>query len=153
ATNLLGDINADGKADIVRIYYNNGHAYAEVRPSTGDGYGTATANNDIGGWDDAWEYFLMDVNGDGKADLVTLYSNNGGRAAVRLSTGSGFPSTNSWNGSVGGWDPANIHDVPMDVNGDGRDDLVRFWNNGGRCFADVRVSTGLGFSIKANFDI
>ena len=51
---------------------------------------------------------------------------------------------------MGGWSLTGIRDLAMDVNGDGKADLVRVWHNGGGgagsdAWAQVSLSNGQGF--------
>jgi len=136
------DVNGDGKTDLVRIWRNGNEAYAAVWLSDGTGFYSAW-NGSVGGWGDLIKDFPMDVNGDGKTDLVRIWRNgNEAWAMVCLSNGTGFSV--AWNGSVGGWGDL-IKDFPMDVNGDGKTDLVRIWQNGSDAYALVLLSDGTGF--------
>lgn len=124
----VGDINGDGRADILTS--------TSIRFATGAGFGPAIAHNialsysalrnvngtvelDVGG------DFLGDVNGDGLADLVMR---NG---TVRLSTGTGF-------GAAANWAPGTIIVAVGDINGDGRADIL----TAGLAW---QASTGAGF--------
>jgi hypothetical protein len=82
---LLGDVNSDGRADIV------GFATAGVRVALSKGDGTF---NDLGvvladfgagaGWDRNHPRFLADVNGDGHLDIIGFAN-----AGVRVALGKG----------------------------------------------------------------
>jgi len=147
---LFADVDGDGKTDLVRIYRNGTSAFAQVNKSNGSGYPTVSFNGSIGGWNDTTRDFLADVTGDGRADLVRIWNNGSGYAQVNPSNGSGFP-TQSFNGSVGGWNPCCIKEHLVDVNGDYRADLVRIWKNGTSAHAQVSLSNGSGFpSIASN---
>jgi len=41
---------------------------------TGTGF-TVVSNGDVGSWSTTFQYFVMDVNGDGRSDLVRLWQN------------------------------------------------------------------------------
>jgi len=144
---LFGDVDDDGRTDQVTIWQNpNGTAFAQVRRSDGSGFPSVSFNATVGGWNTAWKDFLADVNGDGRADLIRLWQNPNGSAFAQVSpsNGSGYP-TPSFNGNVGGWDPATVRDNFADVNGDGRADLVRVYKNGADMFAQVSLSNGSGY--------
>ncbi len=124
----VGDVNGDGKADLVgpsQVYLSTGSGFS---PGQSWGGGIPAAQDGVGA--------LADVNGDGKADLV-FQSADWPFFEVRLSTGSSFaPATN---GAVV-WYPQYIN-MPGgvgDVNGDGKADLVGP--------SQVYLSTGSGFS-------
>jgi hypothetical protein len=143
---LLGDVNGDGRADIVAF----GNNYTFVSLSTGNGFAAPVSwikgyGVTAGGWTD-WNTFprlLGDVNGDGKDDIVAF----GNKATyVSLSTGTRFLPAQQWIGlygpQAGGW--VNQDTFPRwvgDVNGDGRADIIAFGNNA----TYVSLSTGTRF--------
>ncbi len=151
----LVDVNGDGRADLVRIWQKNGNeAWAQVNLSNGTGFPSTTSNVKIGGWNTAYEYHFGDVNGDGKADLVCIWLKNGNEAWAQtlLSDGNGYPTTTS-NALFGGWN-TTFKDSLVDVNGDGKIDLVRIWSQAGRSRAQVNLSNGTGFpTTSSNLDI
>jgi len=131
---VVGDINGDGKADIVGF----GTAGVWVALGTG-GQGSAAFGPikfgiaDWGldqGWssDQIYHRMLADVNGDGKADIVG-FGNEG--VSVSLSNGDGtfapmiFALDNFGNDQ--GWDLQNkFPRLTGDLNHDGRADIVGF---------------------------
>jgi RHS repeat-associated protein len=142
----FADVNGDGKADLVRIWRNgDGTAWGQINLSNGAGFPSQSGNSSIGGWNDQTQDFFPDVNGDGKSDLVRIYhGSTGSFAQVNLSTGHGFAAT-SWNSSIGGWDPTLIRDYFVDVNGDKRADSVRIYKSGTGSNIQVRLSSGVGY--------
>jgi RHS repeat-associated protein len=146
-SDLFGDVNGDGRSDLVRVFKNGTDAYAQVSISDGSGFPAASWINKVGGWNSAWKHYLADVSGDGRADLVTIWQNPDGDAwaQVNLSDGIGFPAQDA-NGPVGGWNPAVLTDNLTDVNGDGKTDLVRVYKNGTNAYAQVSLSKGKDFA-------
>ncbi|HEX2131094.1 MAG TPA: DUF2961 domain-containing protein [Actinophytocola sp.] len=138
-----GDVNGDGRADIV-TFTRGAAADVYVALSTGDGYGPSAK------WHD---YFaigtehpeLGDVNGDGRADLITFTLGSAGDVYVALSTGNGFGPGVKWqdNFGYGAERPA-----VGDFDGDGRDDVAVF-TGGAQGDVYVSLSNGVAFVQEA----
>jgi len=132
---LVGDVNGDGKADIVG--FAAGGVYVSL--STGTRFGSPALwirsfGYSAGSWtsQDRYPRLVGDVNGDGKADIVGL---GGAGAYVSLSTGRSFATSALWirnfGYSAGGWTSQNTYPRTLaDVNGDGKADLVGFGSTG-----------------------
>ena len=134
---VLGDVNGDGRADIVG--FGVAGAYTALGQADGsfvapilssNNFGTSAA---AGGWvsQDQYPRLLGDVNGDGRADVVgfgvagaytALGQADGSFAALLLS------SNNLGTGAAaGGWVSQDLYPrVLGDVNGDGRADVIGF---------------------------
>jgi len=142
---LTGDVNGDGRADIV------GFAYTDVYVSFGNTNGTFGApiasspplTKTLGGWTDNNNYprVVGDVNGDGRADIVGFgdtfvfvsFGNTNGTFAAPIASFPGFTK------NVGGWtDNNNLPRLLADVNGDNRADIIGFG------YTDVYVSLSNG---------
>lgn len=148
---LVGDVNGDGKADIVGF----GELGTFVSLSKGDGSFTNPSLGidsfgwtiQAGGWttDDRYHREIGDVNGDGRADIVG-FGDIG--TWVSLSSGDGtfqnpILAINSFGYSTagGGWSSDNIYARTVaDVNGDGAADLVGF----GAAGTFVALASGSG---------
>nr|WP_307728501.1 FG-GAP-like repeat-containing protein [Massilia solisilvae] len=138
---LAADLDGDGRADLLVAYRDphNGNLVLASFASNGASF-DALAVHDTG---DAWSehhlgFFVMDVNGDGRLDLVEAYGHADPRRGQLLY----FRSYLSLPGAAGTAvfsqalvsatdDPAQparqLALWPMDVNGDGMVDLVRAW--------------------------
>ena len=145
---LVGDINGDGKDDIVYIY--NGDIFT-TRFSTGSGFtdssfglGHRSCRKQV--------CALDDVNGDGKADLIIFVRNNPqrgqdrGQVWVALSDGSRFGTSNLWHG----WFCVDKEIcLTGDVNGDGMADIITFVRKANENSEEgevwVALSTGSNF--------
>ncbi|MFL5321379.1 MAG: FG-GAP-like repeat-containing protein [Myxococcaceae bacterium] len=148
---LLFDADGDKKADLIRVWNNGGTAYAQVTLSTGTAFKQAS-NNAIAAWQQDNEYLVGDVNADGKKDLVVIHRNgnsSGWTASAEVNVSSGSSFFQASDSPIGGMS-ADTTDLLMDVNGDGKDDLVRVWNNNGAAWAHVNLSNGSAFSEASN---
>ena len=91
----------------------------------------------------------MDVNGDGLQDIV-IGPDGGGNWYVLQSTGNSFQNKGTWiTGAYGNWDAASSRIRPMDVNGDGLQDIVIGPDGGGNWY--VLQSTGSSFQNKGTW--
>jgi subtilisin-like proprotein convertase family protein len=143
---MLGDVNGDGKDDLVGI----GYAGVFVALSTGtsfvvDGMWTTALNYDEGWRMNMHPRMLGDVNGDGKDDLVGIgYA--GVFVALANSAGHGFEPATIWTNSFtygAGWRVDRHPRMLGDANGDGKDDLIGFGDAG--VYVSLANSTGDGF--------
>ncbi len=144
----VGDVNGDGKDDIVGFWYGEG---VYVGLSSGTALAPATEWLDGLKWwgpQNRYPRLLGDVNGDGKADIVAICpdpnASEGTGVYVSLSTGSAFiKPARSWTDDFGWLGDNNAHRDVGDVNGDGRDDIVGYVAGDG---VYVGLSTGSSFA-------
>jgi hypothetical protein len=129
---LLADVNGDKRPDIVG-FGDDGVWLALAQPNGGFGPATFVIQN-LGvnqGWDPSKHVRIMaDINGDGKADIVA-FGDDGVWTA--LSTGTGFSAPTFVLANFGynqGWRVDKHVRLLADVNGDGRQDIVAFGDDG-----------------------
>ncbi|MBB6571321.1 hypothetical protein HPO96_23810 [Kribbella sandramycini] len=148
---ISGDVNGDGKSDIVAQLNVSGTSWRTLT-FLGPALGTPvdwlqTASPWAGS-----APLLADVDGDRKADLVDMQNLSGCRTVTRYfkSTGTAFSST-----------PVTLHDSGAgaycwerskpqvaDVDGDGKDDIVALYENSGTDAAlKVFRSTGTAYTL------
>ncbi|WP_154814281.1 DUF2961 domain-containing protein [Actinophytocola xinjiangensis] len=134
-----GDVNGDGRADIV-TFTRGAAADVYVALSTGGGFGPSVKWHDFFAAGDEYPE-LGDVNGDGRADLITFTRGSAGDVYVALSTGNGFGPGVKWqdNFGYGAERPA-----VGDFDGDGRDDVAVF-TGGAQGDVFVSLSNGVAF--------
>ncbi len=130
------DVNGDGHTDIVRIDYNTtqNKSYANIylyNKSTnnfalaGQSFLLDGAHGTLNG--DFYHFHMVNLNNDGKADLLGIYPSAGGRKAIAFtSTGTGFtpyPSTAPLQLKTS-FNEQFEREVVADINGDGLTDVV-----------------------------
>ena len=115
----LGDLNGDGKIDIVAA--NSGDNTVTVLLGNGSGGFTAAPGSPFGVGSDPLSVIVVDVNGDGKPDIVTANVNDN-TLTVLLGNGSGGFTPASGSPFATGANPFSV--AAGDFNGDGRLDLA-----------------------------
>jgi hypothetical protein len=166
------DVNGDGLVDVVRLYLKyNSHGGPTVRAvylNTGSSlvYDTAYSqslpdayitSNRLGTGNDVGAR-IVDINGDGLADLIQLYQPGGGplynniaQKRIFLNNGSQFVYNAVYSASLPNiFFGVDVHDGGVrlaDVNGDGRIDLMQSANydGGGVSTNLVYLNNGTGF--------
>ncbi|MCL2682651.1 MAG: FG-GAP-like repeat-containing protein [Bacteroidales bacterium] len=143
---MLADVTGNGKADVVGFGNNHvcvgkslGIKFSNSEPPWYHGY---TVNT--GGWHvEDHPRYIVDVNGDGLADIVGFSSSNG--VEVSLSNGvNGFSPTEVWSSDFKST-TGSAKTYPRylaDFNGDGLLDIIAFKSDS----VLVALNTGSGFS-------
>ena len=148
----VGDFNGDGRPDMA--VFNGYGDTVSVLLNNGDGGFTKTDYAVDGPGTDESQFFVADVNGDGRLDLVFASEGSLGNAGVSimLNEGGGVFATPIEFGT-GLW---NVDSVAVaDINGDGKLDLVvsgttDYWDN----VVSVLLNNGSGgFSSRTDYDL
>ncbi|MEV4755502.1 DUF2961 domain-containing protein [Micromonospora sp. NPDC049559] len=133
------DVDGDRRDDAV-LFTQGAADDVYTALSTGTAFGASTKAHDFFAIDGEVP-LTGDVNGDGRADIITFTRGAAGDVYVALGTGSGFGPSAKWH------DFFAINDeYPEvgDVNGDGLTDIVTF-TRGSTGDVFVALSTGSGF--------
>ncbi len=148
---FVEDVNGDDLKDIVGItdagvYVSLNTGANSFAPAT---LWVAHYGYTNGGWTHTYNpRHVADVDGDGKADIVGF---GGVDVFVSLSTGSSFTSPTTWitayTFNVGGWSDTKNPIHVVDVDGDGKKDIVGFSDHG----VQVSLSTGTSFTPYSNW--
>jgi hypothetical protein len=136
------DMDGDGKTDIAQLWNNNGKMGLNIYKSTGTSYiySYSTTFNEGSG---NIGVFPADYNGDGKTDIVELWSNNGSLAEiVYKSTGSSYVDAGGGTFSEGS---GNVGFAPVDYNADGKFDFIQGWSNNGKMSILLYKSNGSSY--------
>jgi hypothetical protein len=129
------DLNGDGKDDLIVVNGDDwSMTYVGLLRSTGTGfYLTHRYDGDIPGWGGLARhdhFFVGDLNGDGKDDLVIFNGEDWSMSYVGLfrSQASGLNMTARYDGDIPGWGGLARHDRLFlgDFDGDGRCDVYIF---------------------------
>ncbi|HEX5060777.1 MAG TPA: RHS repeat-associated core domain-containing protein [Kofleriaceae bacterium] len=142
---LTADVNGDGKGDIIELYESWGSERRRVWLSDGTRFNQASDACCMKTTSADSRYFALDVNGDGKTDLVeqypsVLFGAEGRR--VWFSNGTAFTEGQTLNFDT---DPKYLV-LTLDVNGDGKMDMVQLKDYFSAVQRTTWISTGTGFA-------
>ncbi|MEV4683263.1 FG-GAP-like repeat-containing protein [Streptomyces kurssanovii] len=147
STLLTGDVNGDGRDDLVFVY-NKGNGVTGVYRSLARTDGTfenpVLSYESPAGywWSENIRYTMGDTNGDGRDDIVAFYGFATGAAGLYTFTakadGSVDAPKQSWNAPAGTWERERVKLTTADLNKDGRADLALTYGHADGA-ADFRV--------------
>jgi hypothetical protein len=143
----VGDMNGDGKPDIITS--NSGNSSVSVLLGTGTGSFSAATSYSLGTYVYPNDLAVNDVNGDGRLDIITA-NNSDNSISVLLGTGTGsFGAATSYKLGTTRY-PVDL--AIGDVNSDGKPDILTA-NNDGDSSVSVLLGTGTGsFGAATSYD-
>lgn len=145
---LTGDMDGDGRTDILQPWSNGTKLGLIVYRSTGTGYVTGFASANMGaGSAGARGWLTGDADGDGRTDLIHLWHNsNVNRLGINVyrSTGTGYVL---WfaNGNMG-QGSGSLKWLAGDMDGDGLTDIFQPFQNGTQLGLIAYRATGTGYA-------
>jgi len=149
------DANGDGMMDLVQAWHTGGPIHLTTFLSDGTKFGAGTDTTLTAGAANLQTLYAEDLNGDGNTDIVHGWSSSGtlqlssyvasgaGAFVCEQATASGIDATCTTATGVGLTNAAAFW--PMDVNGDGRVDLVQAWQNGTQLSLVLYRNANTGF--------
>lgn len=156
-----GDINRDGKDDLIRFVNIGGKAVADVLFSSGNTFYRERDQQgiDIGDWMSGAsmvDILVMDVNNDGGDDVVRILDRGDGVALADVLFSNNLSFYRPRDAQAVNIGPFSSEGVPifnlsLDVNGDGRKDLLRLVKAGGGALVDILLSSGTSFGRAKNY--
>ncbi len=143
---LSGDVNADGKHDVVQAWDNAGALGLNTYLSNGSGYALSSSNAAAATSSTSVAWLSGDVNGDGRTDVVQLRDAGAGALGIHtfLSDGTGLAAAIVQ--TPAGATSAAVKWLAADVDGDGRTDLVQVVDAASVASVVIHRSTGAGFA-------
>lgn len=153
---LIGDLDVDGKPDVITININSGSISVFKNKSTGN-IPSFASNIDYPAGDDPISGYLADLDGDGLLDLITV-NNSGNGSFISLFRNTSSGSTISFatrldisTGTTQYSSPAEA--IATDLDGDGKPDLA-IMNSGALTIYHNKSAPGsLSFDGKQNYTI
>lgn len=146
---MAGDLDGDGRDEIINVFSDGGLASITVHGYKSDGtYGLQRWSTKQGGFSNDQRWMVGDFNGDGKDDLVNVFSDQGkASATVHIAGNNSFTRVRYMTRQGGIW--AAQKWFAGDYNGDGKDDLIRIFPHGtNTATIDVLSSDDNTFKVK-----
>lgn len=149
---LSGDFNGDGRTDLAKAFKDGGNTSIDVHLSVGNAFSMQRWATKQGGYSDAQKWMSGDFNADGVDDVAKAFGESGKSSIdVHISNRAGF-SMQRWTTKQGGFWGAQKWMVG-DFDGDGRDDAIVVFDNGGSALSTVHRSNGSGFLPEQQWSI
>jgi hypothetical protein len=151
---MTGDVNGDGKTDMIYEYPYGPSAIIDTFVSTGTGSFVQHQYNLPKGFDALnGTWMTGDVNGDKKTDMIYEYPYGPSPIIdTFVSTGTGSFVQHQYN-LPEGFDALNGTWMTGDVNGDKKTDMIYEYPYGPSAIIDTFVSTGTGSLVQHQYNL
>ncbi len=124
-----GDVNGDGKAELLQMWANGSSLGMIVYGWSGNAMKVLWSSSNVGEGPGAVSWQIGDVNGDGKAELIQLWANGSSLGMIVYEWAANSMKV-AWSSSNVAEGPGAVSWLIGDVNGDGKAELVQMWANG-----------------------
>jgi hypothetical protein len=146
------DSDGDGKTEVVQCWNNGGSLGMILYQSNanGIGYRVASQNDNMGEGAGAIAWLPVDVDGDGRTEVVQLWDNGGSLGMVLyVPNQAGTSYSVAWQNDNVGEGSGAVAFIPVDANGDGKTEIVQCWNNGGSLgmIEYAPIANGAGYHV------
>jgi hypothetical protein len=126
---LIGDINGDGKAEIVQQWANGSSLGTIVYGWVNNAMTVLWSTGNMGQGPGAVQWLIGDINGDGKAEIIQQWANGSSLGTIVYGWVNNA-MTVLWSTADMGQGPGAVHWLIGDINGDGKAEIVQQWANG-----------------------
>lgn len=146
---VMGDFDGDGKTEFA-IAYRAAHGLqlSVIGAEAMIDYDAEPVRwaTEQGGFWDTQRYYNGDFDGDGMPDIARVFTDWGITSIdVHINTGAGFDHKR-WITQTGGVHAVSQDFASGDFNGDGHDDIIKIWDDGGQTSMGVYLGGDAGFT-------
>ncbi len=144
----VADFDGDGRDDILAAWPNGTATTLTVRRRSATG--TIVAEQwlaNAGTWATDREFVVGQFDGTGGPDVIAIWHDASMQSTFSLvanASRQSFVAPTAWIPTNGGWPAATVWRAG-DFDGDGRDDVLAIWNDGGMSTLTVRRRTAAGW--------
>jgi hypothetical protein len=139
------DMDGDGRTELVHCWAYGRELGMTVYAPQAQGYGPVWHQDDMNEGFGAMAWIPVDMDGDGKTELVQCWQ-NGTTLGMIAYEPSGLGYQFRWQENDMKQGPWGSPWIPVDVDGDGKTEIVQCWGRGGGLGMNVYAPSGLGYA-------